>query len=110
MKYTKFLLTFYKSYIELQAPIHYTDMTLLDISYLNKKRYMYDSNLISVNRVEEQDSKSKRTEIQVNDKTLRNNINLSHYIVILCWSKDARRIQLNKKMGFVFKLLNRYIQ
>ncbi|CAO3678740.1 unnamed protein product [Rhizopus stolonifer] len=60
-------------YTELQTPIHYTDMTLLDISYLNKKRYMYDSNLISVNRVEEQDNKSKRTEIQlssVDPKTL----------------------------------------
>lgn len=53
------------SYNELRAPLHYADMTLLDISYINKKRFLYNNNLISVDRIEEQDKGSKRTEIQV---------------------------------------------
>ncbi|KAG1307407.1 hypothetical protein G6F64_006835 [Rhizopus arrhizus] len=52
-------------YNELRAPLHHEDMTLLDISYINKKRFLYNNNLISVDRIEEQDKGSKRTEIQV---------------------------------------------
>ncbi|KAI9279377.1 hypothetical protein BY458DRAFT_584877 [Sporodiniella umbellata] len=53
------------SYTELQAPIYYKDMTLLDISYIGKKQFKHKDNLLSVNRIEEQDSKLKKTEMLI---------------------------------------------
>ncbi|KAK4515062.1 uncharacterized protein ATC70_002672 [Mucor velutinosus] len=40
-------------------------LVLSDISFINKKRYLFDDGLISVNHVEQQDKKVKRTEMMV---------------------------------------------
>ncbi|CEI97408.1 hypothetical protein RMCBS344292_11542 [Rhizopus microsporus] len=54
------------SYSEMVAPLHYKDMTLLDVSHINKKRYLYaDDNLIYINRVQEQDKRTRRTEVEL---------------------------------------------
>ncbi|GAN09039.1 hypothetical protein MAM1_0239c08561 [Mucor ambiguus] len=57
------------SYGEMSAPkqqsILNERLVLSDISFINKKRYLFDDGLISVNHVEQQDKKVKRTEMMV---------------------------------------------
>ncbi|CAO3630952.1 unnamed protein product [Mucor hiemalis] len=57
-------------YSELNAPKSYSinsdsDMILTDITFLNKKRFLVDNNLVSVQHMEQQDSGIKRTEMMV---------------------------------------------
>lgn len=57
------------SYGEMAAPkqqsILNQQLALSDISFISKKRYLSDDGLISVNHVEQQDKKVKRTEMMV---------------------------------------------
>ncbi|KAL9547354.1 hypothetical protein MBANPS3_006213 [Mucor bainieri] len=57
------------SYGEMAAPKQQSmlnqHLILSDISFINKKRYLFDDGLISVNHVEQQDKKVKRTEMMV---------------------------------------------
>jgi hypothetical protein len=57
------------SYAEFNAPkIHVankSNMILSDITFINKKRYLYEDALISVNHIEQQDKRAKRTELTV---------------------------------------------
>lgn len=60
------------SYGEMSAPKQQSvlneQLVLSDISFINKKRYLFDDGLISVNHVEQQDKKVKRTEMMVKKK------------------------------------------
>lgn len=59
------------SYSELNAPKTHSinnesNMILSNITFLNKKRFLVDnSNLVSVNHVEQQDNRLRRTEFMV---------------------------------------------
>lgn len=63
------------SYGEISAPkqqhILNENLILSDISFINKKRYLFEDGLISVNHVEQQDKKVKRTEMMVKEKVLK---------------------------------------
>ncbi|KAI9487397.1 MAG: hypothetical protein EXX96DRAFT_76373 [Benjaminiella poitrasii] len=53
------------SYNEFSAPLEFEKMILSDITFLNKKRYLFNDNLININHVEQQDKLAKRTELTV---------------------------------------------
>ncbi|KAL7315983.1 hypothetical protein PS15m_005137 [Mucor circinelloides] len=57
------------SYGEMSAPkqqsISNENLVLSDIAFINKKRYLFDDGLISVNHIEQQEKKVKRTEMMV---------------------------------------------
>ncbi|KAI8637290.1 hypothetical protein BD408DRAFT_486337 [Parasitella parasitica] len=48
-----------------QQPFLNDNFVLADISFINTKRYLFDDGLISVNHIEQQDKKVKRTEMMV---------------------------------------------
>lgn len=57
------------SYSELSAPrshlIDNNKMILSDVTFVNKKLYLVDKNLVTVNRIDQQDKKASRTELVV---------------------------------------------
>ncbi|KAG1077845.1 hypothetical protein G6F42_024579 [Rhizopus arrhizus] len=48
-----------------QQSISNENLVLSDIAFINKKRYLFDDGLISVNHIEQQEKKVKRTEMMV---------------------------------------------
>ncbi|KAI8997752.1 hypothetical protein BDB01DRAFT_55291 [Pilobolus umbonatus] len=55
------------AYSELNAPNQFKDrMSLMDVTFKSKKRYIYENNLISLDHIVQQDQQSKRTELIVN--------------------------------------------
>lgn len=63
---------FFFSYNELKAPRDYSinneKMILSDITFVNKRLYMTDNNLVGVNHIEQQDKQASRSELIVSKK------------------------------------------
>ncbi|KAI8346355.1 hypothetical protein EDC96DRAFT_521424 [Choanephora cucurbitarum] len=53
------------SYNELNAPAAFKSLVLTDVKFINKKQYLLDNALISIDYVEQQDKQVRRTELKV---------------------------------------------
>ncbi|KAI8345359.1 mitochondrial inner-membrane-bound regulator-domain-containing protein [Blakeslea trispora] len=53
------------SYSELNAPATFEGLVLTDVTFINKKQYILDNALVSIDHIEQQDQQTRRTELKV---------------------------------------------